>query len=235
MLRLGEIFDERTHVRLGHDTDVHEERLPKSRLRITFYRVMFGLREDKLQPLFANDNDNTFRDYGKLKNFTWDYRVNLITTKSHLEYMRNSPKLSIDYVDNEVLAGRVYVLSFAGFYSTDVELLQRVRLELVRLNDIKNNAGLNRRYEYESVDDTQRVFNMVAEADVISMRIKAEDKSIYRFATIVIRVDDKTKELLDKLMTIYRKEMKEYFKEHNITLGMVLDNLDLYHCLSYGL
>ena len=235
MLKLGEPFDERTHVWLGHDTDVHEERLSKNRLKITFYRVMFGRREDQFQPLFANDNDNTFRDYGKLKNFAWDYRVNLITTKSHLEYMKNSPKLPIDYVDNEVLAGRVYGLRFAGSYSTGDELLQRVRLELVRLNDIKNFAGLNRRYEYESVDDTQRVFNMVAEADVISMRIKAEDESTYRFATIVIRVDDKTKELLDKLMTIYKKEMKEYFKEHNITLGMVLDNLDLYYCLSFGL
>jgi len=236
MLKLGEIFDKRTHVWLGHDEEVHKKRLTKNRLNIMFYRVMFGPGEDKLQPLFANDNDNTFRDYGKLKNFAWDYRLNLITTKSHLEYIRNSPKLPIDYVDNEVLAGRVYGLIFVGVYSIGVKLpLQVGSLGLIRLNNIKNYVGLSRRYENESIDDIQRVFDMIAEADVISMYIKIENKPAHMPLPIVIRVDDKTKELLDKLMTIYKKEMKEYFQEHNITLGMVLDNLDLYHCLSYGL
>ena len=215
------------------------EELPKSGLIVNFQEVLYNVKEKRR--LFRDVSNYTFRNYGKVKNFTWNIApsdiMRLTTTKSHLRYIKKrSQRLSVREVDEEVMAGRVYGLDLYSWDSSDDGLsLVGGTLGLVRFDSIANNyVYLGRYYEREPASDIQRFLDMIAEADVIAMYAKTKHTS---YEEIIIRVDDNTKIFLDKLITIYRRDgkMEKYFAEHNITLGMVLDNLDLYYCLSFGL
>jgi len=240
MLRLGVPIDEKNEVKLYRTgKTVHTETLPKSGLNVSFKSFQFDndLRRGTGKPLLPNNNDYTFRKYGKLKNFAWYDEEILVTARSHLEYIRNSPKLSINYVDEEVLAGRVYGFSFVSSASdTEFYLIgTSFGLRIVRLNAIRNWVDLYRHLTDESISDMEKLLYMIADADVIALSSDV-GRNDYYGCDIILLVDDDTKILLDKLMTIYRDDgrMRGYLTKHDITLGMVLDNLDLYHCLSYG-
>ena len=225
---LGEQIDPSIHVKLFDGVTANSEKLPKNNLRVKFDKVSSGPSEDESEPLFSDIRDYTFRYYGKVKDFTWYDEETLVTTRSHLEYMKNSPKLSINHIDEEVLAGRVY-----GITLIDLESANRVNSRLTRLDDIDNWSFLYRYGSPESVSDIEKFLNMIAGADVIALHTRVGHEVDY-VHDIILLVDDNTKIFLDKLMTIYNRNMRKYFSKHNITLGMVLDNLDLYHCLSYG-
>jgi len=233
MLKFGAQINPSIHVKLFGDSIINSERLPKSNLVVYFSKIRVDPVKRKNQHLFPNDRDYTFRKYGKLKDFTWYNEIILVTTKSHLEYIKNSPKLSIDYVDEEILAGRVYGVTVIHVEYNNKSSIKEVDLRLVRFNDINNLVYLNRYGMYESVSDVERFIDMIADADVIALKVDLDNPNFFG-SDIVIYADDKTKIFLDKLMTIYNRNMRDYLYKHNITLGMVLDNLDLYHCLSYG-
>jgi len=242
MLRFGEYPDEENEVKLyGIGRTTHSERLSKSGLDIYFRLLQLNVNPRlgiTSKFLFPKDKDYTFRSYGKMKDFTWYDKEILVTTRSHLEYIRNSPKLSVDYVDNEVLKGRVYGLELYDWEYSDNRLsLVSGTLQLVRFDNIKNYVYLSRYDEKEPVSDIQRFLDMIAEADVIALNAKVDRNVNYSHDFVLLVYDDQTKIFLDKLMTIYREDgrMREYLGEYNITLGMVLDNVDLYHCLSFGL
>jgi len=46
--------------------------------------------------------------------------------------------------------------------------------------------------------------------------------------------DEKTRERINKVMFIVDRA-KEYLQQNHIPLRTVIENLDLYYCLSYGL
>ena len=247
MLIFGAPFDEENEVKLySTGRTAHSERLPKSGLDISFVSLRLAtnptLGINTTKPLLPSSKDYTFRNYGKMKNFTWKYPRDITTTISHIQYIRKSPKLPIDEVDDEVLAGRVYGLDlFSWDHDPDKSMIIRGTLRLARLDNMSYDVYLSKSNSTESASDVQRFLDMIAEADVIALNVRVSEiiekwRVILR-PDLIIRVDDNTKIFLDKLITIYRRDgkMKKYFAEHNITLGMVLDNLDLYYCLSFGL
>ena len=221
------------------------EELPKSGLIVNFQEVLYNVKEKRR--LFRDVSNYTFRNYGKVKNFTWNIApsdiMRLTTTKSHLRYIKKrSQRLSVREVDEEVMAGRVYVLELFDWNSSSGKpIIIRGTLRLARLDNMSYDVYLSKSNSTESASDVQRFLDMIAEADVIALNVRVSEiiekwRVILR-PDLIIRVDDNTKIFLDKLITIYRRDgkMKKYFAEHNITLGMVLDNLDLYYCLSFGL
>jgi len=239
MLKFGKSLDERYEIRLDYsptDKDINRVDLPASNLKIWFERTKYGLHERKSEFLFPSKEEYTFRNYGKLKDFSWDNEGKLVTTKSHLEYIKNSPKLSVKEIDREVIEGRVYGLDPYYLARSDDGLsLASGKLKLVRLDNTKNSVYLSRYHERDPASDIQRFLDMIAEADVIALYTNVNNDA---YCHIILHVDNNTKIkiFLDKLMTIYREDrMRRYLAKYNITLGMVLDNLDLYHCLSFGL
>jgi len=250
MLIFGAPFDEENEVKLySTGRTAHSERLPKSGLDISFVSLRLDtnptLGINTTKPLLPSSKDYTFRNYGKMKNFTWKYPRKITTTISHIQYIRKSPRLSIDEVDDEILAGRVYGLELYSWrYPYPEPILIRGTLKLARLDDMSYYACLDNDDYAESASDVQRFLDMIADVDVIALNVEVTKEDVIFRPDFVIHVDDNTKLLLDKLMKIYKDvrgmsrrygKMKEYMRRHNITLGMVLDNLDLYYCLSFGL
>ena len=236
MLRFGEYLDSNSEV-LSGGSYVSMEELPKSGLIVNFQEVLYNVKEKRR--LFRDVSNYTFRNYGKVKNFTWNIApsdiMRLTTTKSHLRYIKKrSQRLSVREVDEEVMAGRVYVLELFDWNSSSGKpIIIRGTLRLARLDNISYDVYLSKSNSTESASDIQRFLDMIAEADVIALHIDVNNLR-YPGSDIMFVVDDNTKIFLDKLMTIYNRNMRDYLYKHNITLGMVLDNLDLYYCLSFG-
>jgi len=241
MLRLDQPFDERNEVlisvvrirdKLDFEVPLHNIGM---RVRFSFFGPMTD-PEGKPSLLFPKESDYTFRDYGKVKNFTWRYGRYLATTRSHLEYIRNSPILDISNVEAEITKGRVYGLSLDYWETTTMGAVTEGALYLVKPKD-KKTAFLSGRPR-ENSHDMQRFLDLIAEADVIGLLAQIRLDQFISNATILFNINDndQLKVFLDKLITIYstRKNMNKYLGKNKITLGNVMDNIDLYHCLSYG-
>jgi len=236
MLIFGAPFDEENEVKLfykkreGHW--VYLDNIDLGAELVIFYA-------DNSAPFFPDEGYYTFRNYGQMKNFTWKYSNHITTTKSHLEYIHNSRALYVDRVEAEIKKGRVYVLTLSEAavkrkYGNSYILTEGAFL-LARLGNWET-AILSGRGMREDASNIQRFLDIINEAYVIGLYAFISMGKHRVWADIIFHVDDNTKIFLDKLITIYKDvgRMREYLSRHKITLGMVLDNLDLYYCLSFG-
>jgi len=241
MLKFGAPFDKENELQLfysGHDEHwVYLDNIDLS-ARFKIFKAVNLFKAYSLTQVFPDEGYYTFRNYGQMKNFTWKHKKYIVTTKSHLEYIRNSRALSVDMVEAEIKKGRVYILTLENWHGNmygKSYIITDGALLLARLG-IWETAILTGIGMMEDVSDIQRFLDIINEAYVIGLYAFISMGGKAAWADIIFHVDDNTKIFLDKLITIYRKDgvMRRYLGEHKITLGMVLDNLDLYHCLSFG-
>ena len=184
--------------------------------------------------LYDDNEEFTFRDYGKLKDFTWkrvaiesDHALTYpVIKKTYLERLRSSPKIPIEKVTEIMDEGRVYGLHMTLERDGNVTS-GRLSIDPIHKNDISIN--IYRDGVYENLTDIQQVLDMLGESDVIGIHVLTGDE-----IDLLIMVNDyKVKEYIDKLVTIYDK-LRDYLTHNNTPLGTVINNIDLYHCLSYG-
>ena len=190
----------------------------------------FGFREELFKPEDEEDyeyyEDYTFRYYGKLKDFSWYFQKSrkmtyLITKRSYIRKFREAPFVLLEDVTKDVNEGRVYELYLGRSFPLTVALV----IHPVHTRDI---VVIARKNIEESFRDYERLLENLGEADVIGIHAEVDFSD-----NLLIRVDDRMKVFLDKLIIIYTR-LSKYLTEYDIPLGTVLDNIDLYHCLSYG-
>jgi len=244
MFRLGEPFDKNEEVGLIHDLTSHGKPMTmtfrNTTLRLSFRPIKVS-EDDKKYPLFYDEGEYTFRDYGKLENFTWKNIAKFdfpIIRKSYLDRLRNSPKISRHEVIKAIIEDRVYGLELS-IWRNDTS--GRVSGGIMTLISIS--TGLVT-YIYDESDSVitnyQRLLDMLGRSDVIGMYVRIRgvrgpyNSKPFYIQGLVIKVNDADRQFLNKLILIYNKLMKD-LRANKISLGHVLDNIDLYYCIALGL
>jgi len=217
---IGEPLDYYDEVALLDGDVVHTEYLDAKdgyTIRFNFTDVYFMYGEY----LFTNNKSYTFRKYGKLKDFTWkkaDSDSDLVVKIDHVPKLKRSPKIDPVKVQNLIHEERVYGLKV----SLD-------EIKVVKAHLKHHTSIFTDRYPNIS-SDIQYILDTLGESDVIGLKVNIDYLEVY---DVVIVVDQRSKELLDKLTRIY-DNLKEYIEKNKITLGAVLKNLDLYYCIALG-
>jgi len=240
MFRLGEPFDKNEEVVLIHDLTSHGKSMTMTlhgtTLRLSF-RPIKVLEDDKEYPLFPNKEEYTFRDYGKLENFTWKEVTKFnfpVIRKSYLDRLRNSPRISRYEVVKAIIEDRVYGLEFSLWNGSTSGRMSGGIMTLVSIStgfiiDIYDESD-------SAITNYQRLFDMLGGSDVIGMFVNVRgpysNKSIY-IQGFVIQINDADKQFLNRLILIYNK-LSRNLRANRISLGHVLDNLDLYYCIALG-
>jgi len=234
-LRLGELFDRNDELKLDEGGDIDQKEkivLQDGRtLNITFMKVNVSI-DNQDKPLFCYDYSYTFRDYGQLKNFTWK-STSIVIKKSYLNKLWDSREIPRNIVTKAINEGRVYGLNvILEDYDYMTGKPYSAKLYVLPIHpDTEEEIWIFRPDDYESPDDVQRVLDILGESRVIGIYVQLEDHCI---SSLIIKINDsKTKWFIDKLITVYRK-FRYDFQDNDISLGAVLDNLDLYYCLSFG-
>jgi len=218
---IGEPLDYYDEVALFYGEVVHTEYLHTK----DGYTIRFNFTDAYLmngEYLFTNNKSYTFRKYGKLKDFTWkkaDSDSDLVVKTYHVPKLKRSPKIDPAKVQNLIYEERVYGLQVS------IGEIRVAKTHLKRHSSIFTDL-------YPGVFvDIQYILDTLGESDVIGLKVNIDYEDVY---DVVIVVDQKSKELLDKLTTIY-DNLKKYIEKNKITLGAVLENLDLYYCIALGM
>jgi len=174
------------------------------------------------------------RDYGEFRNFSF-HDVFKATTISALLIddsrtdVLNAPDFEFRSPDD---LSKLYGIS----HESDTLVLSRYTYT--------NGGLLKDEVTITSLDDFNTIKSEMDDARVIGLYVKMApvysggrylSHSYQSITKLLLLVEDeKTRERINKVMFIVDRA-KEYLQQNHIPLRTVIENLDLYYCLSYGL
>ena len=193
------------------------------KFQIEFYpvEVRRAQSDQTLGHLFDKFTDYTFRDYGPFRNFDFKGYGSLTIKEYYLNVLKSSQIIPLEEIDSNI--NRIYGISI--FASSTEPLSGQLNIWAV-----KGKFKVARIYDY-GIDGIKRLLEHMKDAKVVGLYAGIHGD----WLNLLVLVDDKTRAIFNILIAIYTSNVTTQLIKNKTPLTTVLDNLDLYHCISLGL
>jgi len=201
-------------------------RVQRYGIRFIFYDLFIKM-DDTNVDIYKYHGKAGFRDYGEFRNFIIG-KGGVFIDESYVDNILHAPSFEFRSQDD---LSRLYGIGLSTIddtiylyhYTYSYKMMVRDALNLTpeEFEEIKTIVGL----------DGVRVIALAVGITPYT----PESASLPFINRLLLLVEDeKTRMMLNKIMTVMTK-LDKYIRDNNIPFKSIMDNLDLYYCISLGM